>query len=45
MLVAMLYGGFWTIFFLLSVHSSLKKKKKKTPKKGLGGDICASSVP
>ena len=24
--VAMLCGGFWTILFLLSVHSSLKKK-------------------
>ena len=26
---ARLYGGFWTIFFLLSVQVALKKKKKK----------------
>ena len=27
--LARLYGGFWTIFFLLSVQVALKKKKKK----------------
>ena len=30
---AQLYGGFWTIFFLLSVQVALKKKKKKKKKK------------
>ena len=46
--VATLCGVFRTIFFFCLVCQPRlleKKKKKKEPKKGLGGDVCVSSVP
>ena len=35
-------SGFLDNFFLLSVHASLKKEKKK--KSGVVGDVCVSIV-
>ncbi len=31
--------------FIYALITLKKKKKKKKPKKGLGGDVCVSSVP